>query len=149
MSEPLRTEPLPERLSGWFRSQQLDELRARDLMTPGVTAISDAASLEDGMRAIVAHRRHAILVCGAASGQPLGWATDRGMLAQLERDAPLILIGEVITEDPVSVAPDTTAREVVSLLSEGGPSQVLVASAGGAVPEGVISAFDLIRSAGW
>ena len=88
---PPPPEAIPERLSGRFRSRQLNQLTARDLMMPGVTTIVEEASLENGLRAMVAHRTHAILVTGARTGRPLGWATDRGLLAHLERDAPLTI----------------------------------------------------------
>ena len=97
-------------------------------MTPGVTTIVEEASLENGLRAMVAHRTHAILVSGARTGRPLGWATDRGLLAHLERDAPLTLIRDAITEEAVSVTPGAAAREVVTMLSQPATSHVLVAS---------------------
>ena len=118
-------------------------------MTPGVTTIVEEASLENGLRAMVAHRTHAILVTGARTGRPLGWATDRGLLAHLERDAPLTFIRDAITEEAVSVTPGAAAREVVTMLSHTATTHVLVASGPGRTPEGVISAFDLIRSAAW
>lgn len=146
---PPPPEAIPERLSGRFRSRQLNQLTARDLMMPGVTTIVEEASLENGLRAMVAHRTHAILVTGARTGRPLGWATDRGLLAHLERDAPLTFIRDAITEEAVSVTPGAAAREVVTMLSHTATTHVLVASGAGRTPEGVISAFDLIRSAAW
>jgi CBS domain-containing protein len=147
-SEPAPPEAIPRRSAGKIATRNLDHLTARDLMTPGVVTIADDASLGSGIRAMVIHHKHAILVVGAQSGQPLGWATDRGLLAHLDRDAPLTPIGDVITEDPVSVKPGATAREATTVLSRAGTTHLLVASATERAPEGVISAFDLVRAVG-
>jgi CBS domain-containing protein len=117
-------------------------------MTPGVVTIADDASLGNGMRALAAHGIHAILIVGGRSGEPLGWATDRGLLAHLERDAPLTPIREAITEEVVSVTPGTTAREAAVALARAGTSHLLVVAGSERAAEGVISALDLVRAAG-
>jgi CBS-domain-containing membrane protein len=145
---PPPPEAIPQGAAGSVATHHLDYLAARDLMTPGVVTIADDASLGSGIKALVTHHKHAILVVGSGDGRLLGWATDRGILAHLERDAPLTPIGNAITEDPVSVRPSATAREAAAVLSRAGTTHLLVASAGDRAPEGVISAFDLIRVVG-
>ncbi len=147
-SEPAPPEAIPRRSGGGLVTRNLDHLTARDLMTPGVVTIADDASLASGIRAMITHHKHAILVVAARSGEPLGWATDRGLLAHLERDAPLTPMGDAVTEAPASVRPGATAREAANVLSEAGTTHLLVASASDRAPEGVISAFDLVRVVG-
>lgn len=132
-------DPLPE--------AHLDDATARDLMTPGVIAVVEDASLRQGFRSMVAHGKHAILVLGRTNGKPLGWITDRGLLSELEGEHPLRPVGEAITEEPVTVAPGTTAREMAAKLSQAGTSHLLVVPSGGHLPEGVVSALDLVRVA--
>ena len=117
-------------------------------MMPGVTTIVDEASLENGFRAMVAHRTHAILVTGATTGRPLGWATDRGLLGHLERDVPL----------PSSAMRSRKRRVGDSRYGGPGGGDDVVQRGndprarglgGGTDARGVISAFDLIRSAAW
>lgn len=143
--------PLPEARPRASRlplpSGHLDDLTARDVMTPGVIAIVEDASLRQGFRSIVAHRKHAILVLGRANGQPLGWITDRGLLSQLEGEHPLSPVRDAITEAAVSVRPGTTAREMAIKLSHAGTSHLLVVPAAGRLPEGVVSALDLVAVA--
>jgi CBS domain-containing protein len=144
--------PLPEARPRGLRRRpvpggHLDELTARDLMTPGVIAIVEDASLRQGFRSMVAHRKHAILVLGRTTGHPLGWITDRGLLSQLEGEHPLTRVCEAITEDPVSVTPGTTAREMAIELSRVGTTHLLVVPAAGQMPEGVVSALDLVGAA--
>ena len=126
----------------------LDKLTARDLMKPGVVTIVDDAPILNGFRAMAAHGTHAILVVSAESGGSLGWVTDRSLLAHLENDTGFVRIRDAITEEPASVPPGTTARGVASALSYPGTTHVLVASAAGRTPEGVISAIDLVRALG-
>ena len=127
---------------------RLDTLVARDLMKPGVVTLVDDATILHGFRAMAAHGTHAILVVDAESGRPLGWATDRGLLRHLESDTAFVRVRDAITEEAVSVTPGTTARGVATALSQAGTSHVLVSSAAGRTPEGVISAVDLVRAVG-
>jgi CBS domain-containing protein len=142
--------PTPEartRLRDPLPSARLDDVTARELMTPGVIAVVEDASLRQGFRSMVAHRKHAILVLGRATGQPLGWITDRGLLSQLEGEHPLQPVRDAITEEPVSVTPGTTAREMAAKLSHTGTTHLLVVPTGGHLPEGVVSALDLVEVA--
>jgi CBS domain-containing protein len=146
-SAPPLPEAKPRRRGSTAAEGRLDELTARDLMTPGVVSIVDDASMHAGFEALSANRGRAILVVEPTAGRPLGWVTDRGLLAHLECEPKLTLIRSAITEEVVSVTPGTTARHVVGLLSHPETSHVLVANAAGRFPEGVISALDLVRTA--
>ncbi len=144
-------DPAPEASPGphggaWASS--IEHLTARDLMTPGVVTIAADASLGAGMRAMAAHDVHAILVVDGRTGKGLGWATDRGLLAHIERDMPLTPISEAVTEGIITVAPGTGAAEAAATLAQAGTSHLLVAFGEGSFPEGVISALDLVCAVG-
>lgn len=124
---------------------RLDRLTAHELMTPGVVMIDEDASLLEGLRAMVAHRKHAILVVGERGGAPLGWITDRGLLSHLDETEPCP-VRNAITEKAVSITPGTTGRAATARLSEAGTTHLLVAPAAGHTPQGVISALDLVRA---
>jgi CBS domain-containing protein len=126
----------------------LDKVTVREIMTPGVVTLVEHASLKQAFNAMATHGVHAVLVVGAEQGRPLGWVTGRGLLSRLEDDANLASVRDAVTERPVSVSPQATAREAARALSEAGVSHLLVATPEGAVPEGVISEIDLVRLAG-
>ena len=62
--------------TGHFGGDHLDT-PVRDVMTAGVVAIAEDASLIQVFRAIRAHDVHAVLVVGTQHGSPLGWVTSR------------------------------------------------------------------------
>ena len=125
---------------------RLDQRTAHELMTPGVITIEEDASLREGLRAMVAHRKHAVLVVGYQTGVPLGWITDRGLLGHLAEENELAPVRNAISEAPESVPPGTTARQALARLSAAGTTHLLVSPAAGHTPQGVISAFDLIAA---
>lgn len=115
----------------------------REVMTPGVVVIVEDASLQHAYRAIMAHRVHALLVVGQASGEPVGWVTAHGLLGALDSDS-LTPVGRVIDAPALSISPSATAREAVAALSEAGVQRLLVQSTPDALPEGVVTAIDLV-----
>jgi len=141
--------PLPEAASrnpaAPLPLDRLSRLTAHELMTPGVVMIDEDASLRQGFRALVAHGKHAILVVGP-EGKPRGWITDRGLLWHLDQSSDLRPVGDAISEPAVSVPPGATARAALQRLSEAETTHLLVAPAAGHTPQGVISAFDLVRA---
>jgi CBS domain-containing protein len=146
-SEPPLPEATPRNPTAPLPLNRLSRLTAHELMTPGVVVIDEDASLRQGFRALVTHRKHAILVVGP-QGQPRGWITDRGLLAHLDGSSDLRPVGDAISEPAVSVPPGATARAALQRLSEEKTTHLLVAPAAGHTPQGVVSAFDLVRAIG-
>jgi len=124
------------------------ETPVRQFMTPGVLAIAEDASLVHVYRAMVSHSVHAVLVVGRLDGTPLGWVTARGLLGWVGRDQSLASARDAITERAVSIDPGASAREALTALSQAGTSHLLVCRQPDAMPEGVISALDLIALEG-
>lgn len=121
------------------------ETPVRTIMRPGVVTLPADASLLQAKRALVRHGVHAILVVDQATGRPLGWVTDRGLLSWLSRDLALVPAAHGITEAPSFVEPGATARDALERLSAPGVSHLLVSRTAGEPPQGVVAALDLIE----
>ena len=124
------------------------ETPVRNFMTPGVLTIAEDASLAQVYRAMVVHMVHAVLVVGRTEGRPLGWVTTRGLLAWVGREASLASASDAITERPVKINSNATAREALTAISQPGTSHLLVCRHEDASPEGVVSELDLIALEG-
>jgi hypothetical protein len=86
-----------------------------------------------------------VLVVGMESSMPLVWVSADGLLAWLERDLTALPCGYAITEPPHYLEPGATARDALELLAEPGVSHVLVRSANGDMPYGVVAPMDLVE----
>jgi signal-transduction protein with cAMP-binding, CBS, and nucleotidyltransferase domain len=124
------------------------EREVAEIMTPGCVMISEAASVADAARAMAAHRVHAVLVVGARNGTPLGWVTHRGLLGWLSRDRRLACASEAITEEVRAIPAHESLRTALYALSLAGTTRLLVRSRPNAMPEGVVTDFDLAMAAG-
>lgn len=116
----------------------------RDFMTPGVVSITDDASLAQVFRAMRKHHLHALLVVGGKHGWPLGWVTADGLLAWIGEDRRLAHAQDAITERANTIESHASAREALRLLSQPDTTHLLVVRGQDSVPEGVVSAVDLI-----
>lgn len=125
-------------------TQERLTILVRDIMRPGVVSLPEDASLLEAKRAMVRHGIHAVLIVGTDTGRPLGWVSDSGLLAWLERDLTAIDASRAITEPPHFVEPDAIARAALEALEAPGVSHLLVAPAGGSAPHGVVAAIDLV-----
>jgi CBS domain-containing protein len=130
------------------RHDPLLEREVADFMTPGCVVISEAASVADAAAALKAHRVHAVLVVGSRNGTPLGWVTHRGLLGWIGRERTLARATEAITEQVRAIPPHESVRTALYALSLSGTTRLLVRSRPHALPEGVLSDFDLAMAAG-
>ncbi len=117
----------------------------RDIMTPGVVSIPEDASLTQAVRAMRAHDVHAVLVVGSQHGAPLGWVTARGMLAWIGGDTGLVHARDAVTERALMIEAGASAREALRMLSQPGTTHLLVSRGGDGLPEGVMSAVNLVN----
>jgi CBS domain-containing protein len=124
------------------------EREVAEIMTPGCVMISEAASVADAARAMAAHRVHAVLVVGARNGTPLGWITHRALLGWLSRDRRLARASEAITEEVRAIPAHESLRTALYALSLAGTTRLLVRNRPNAMPEGVVTDFDLAMAAG-
>jgi CBS domain-containing protein len=130
------------------RRDPLLEREVAEFMTPGCVVISEAASVAAAAKAMAAHRVHAVLVVGARNGTPLGWVTHRGLLGWIGRDRTLARASEAITEEVRAIPAHESLRTALYALSLSGTTRLLVRSKPNALPEGVLSDYDLARAAG-
>lgn len=121
------------------------ETPLRELMTPGVVAVPEDASLASVFGAMRAHRVHAVLVTSGDDGGPLGWVTSRSLLAHVLTDLDLAPAGRAIDEPAVSLPPVATAAEAVELLRERDARRIAVCRAPARLPEGVVTDLDLVE----
>jgi signal-transduction protein with cAMP-binding, CBS, and nucleotidyltransferase domain len=130
------------------RHDPLLDREVAEFMTPGCIVISEAASVADAAKAMAAHDVHAVLVVGSRNGTPLGWVTHRGLLAWIGRERRLARASEAITEQVRAIPAHESVRNALYALSLSGTTRLLVRSRPNAMPEGVLSDFDLARAAG-
>jgi CBS domain-containing protein len=123
------------------------DLTARDLMTPGVVALSVTTRLPQAAGALTAHRVHAVLVV-SCYGKPAGWLTAHGLLPLVNTDRSLAWAVDAIGEPVTTVDPQATSAEVVSRLSEPGVSRLAVQENPDWMPEGVITDIDIVAVLG-
>ncbi len=117
----------------------------RSIMRAGVIAVPEDASVRQVQRALVEHRVHAILVVRARSGDPVGWATTRGVLERALGDAALLPAALAVTEPVETISPGATAEDALRMMVERGAARLLVCRKPGAPPEGVLTDMDLVR----
>lgn len=120
------------------------ETPLRDLMTPGVVAVADTASLRGVFEAMCAHRVHAILVLHHASGMPLGWVTTRALLSRAGADLSLGDAAQAIDEPTIALPPSATAQEAIERMVQEHASHVAVCRDATQIPEGIVSDLDLV-----
>ena len=121
------------------------DTHVRAIMRAGVISVPDDASVRQVQRALVGHRVHAVLVVSVATGEPIGWATTRGVLQRSLADAALLPAALAVTEPVEAISPSATAEEALSRMVETGCARLLVRRSPGAPPEGVLSDMDLVR----
>lgn len=131
-------------------------LRARDIMKGDVVTIDESASIGEAMHTLVEHGfRHLPIV---RDGVPVGVLSDRdlrrfeGVLAAEVADpgddeARLALPAMALLDsgEPIGVAPDAPARDVVDLMLEHKIGAVLVVEGGKLV--GIVTTLDVLRAA--
>ena len=76
---------------------------------------------------------------------PLGWVSDSGLLAWLERDLGAIQASHAITEPAHYIEPASTAHDAVEALAAPGVSHLLVSPVAGGTPHGVVAPLDLVE----
>ncbi len=117
------------------------------VMTPGVLTIVEDAPLRHVLRAMTSHHVHAILVVGRTTGRPVGWATERSLLAFIGQDDSMVVARAAVHQPPELIAPGAPLSEAVAALSRPGVSHLLVSGGPTDAPEGVVSALDLVAHA--
>ena len=117
----------------------------RSVMRAGVISVPEDASVLQVQRALVGHGVHAVLVLATGTGDVVGWATTRGVLARALSDASLLPALTAVTEPVEVVSPSASVEEALRKLADTGASRLLVRRGPFTPAEGVLSDVDLVR----
>jgi CBS domain-containing protein len=113
-------------------------------MSPGIIVISGENTVAACAAAMSARRTHAVLVADEKTRQPLGWVFHRDVLKHLKSDPYATRAADVVSQEPAYVHPEDTAEEAADKMDTEGLTHLLVAQSEDAIPEGVLSSWDLV-----
>jgi CBS domain-containing protein len=113
-------------------------------MSAGVIALSSDTTI--GACAAAMHERHthAVLIIDESSRLPQGWVMHDDILRHIESDPLTTIAGEAISQEVSLIAPESTVKEAAERMLSEARTHLLVASSLEAVPEGVISSWDIV-----
>lgn len=120
------------------------ERRVRDVMTPGVVAIPEDATVAHAARALIAHHVHAVLVVSDA-GTPLGWVTAETLRHSHGLERASASAGSVVTEQVTGIEPEASVGSALYALSMPGVTRLVVRPKGRGFPIGVVTDIDLVE----
>jgi CBS domain-containing protein len=119
------------------------ETPIREVMSPGVIALSAEAMVIDCAVTMAERRTHAILILDPASHRPRGWISQQDVLRLIGEERLAALAGDALSEAATFIAPDVSVRDAANtMLAEGG-THLLVGSPD-AVALGVVSIGDIV-----
>lgn len=81
---------------------------------------------------------------GSQHEAPLDWVTARGLLAWIGKDTGLVHAREAVTERAQTIEAGASACDALRALSQPDTTHLLVTRGQDAVPEGVLSAINLV-----
>jgi CBS domain-containing protein len=124
-------------------SGPLASATVRDVMSPGVVAISGESTAGECAEAMHARRTHAVLVINPATREPMGWVSHRDVLLHILEDPLLTLASSSVSQEAAWIEPSATVEEAARRMQEEDLTHLLVGDQE-AIPEGVISSWDVV-----
>jgi CBS domain-containing protein len=122
----------------------LAQTPVRTVMSPGVIALSRDTTIGACASAMRERHTHAVLIVDDASRLPQGWVLHRDILEHIDSDPLTTLAGDAISQDVSLIAPEATVKEAADRMLAEGLTHLLVANSLEAIPEGVISSWDIV-----
>jgi CBS domain-containing protein len=116
----------------------------RAIMSPGVIAISSETTVSACAATMTARRTHAVLVIDDQSRNPLGWVFHHDVLGHLRQDPLTTRAADVVSEEATYLHPEDTVEEAADRMVADHLTHVLVGHGPDAIPEGVLSSWDLV-----
>lgn len=115
-----------------------------DVMTHGLVACRDGATVRQAARVMTEHRVRAVVVV-AANGSPLGVVTGTDLLDVVGEDPDGITVAQLMRV-AIMIDPGATLREAADLMLEHEVHRLVVVDAGvpGSVPLGVVATTDIV-----
>ena len=114
------------------------------VMTHGLVACRDGATVRQVARVMTEHRVRAVVVV-AANGSPLGVVTGTDLLDVVGDDADAVTVAQLMRV-PIMIDPGATLREAADLMLEHEVHRLVVvdASEPGSLPLGVVATTDIV-----
>jgi CBS domain-containing protein len=122
----------------------ISSVPVRESMSPGIIAIPNDTTVQACARTMYERRTHAVLVVDQKTRQPLGWVFHRDVLRYLRTDPFTTMAGDVVSEEPAYIDPEATVEEAAERMADENITHLLVSHSPEAIPEGVISSWDLV-----
>lgn len=116
----------------------------RDVMSPGVIALSSETALSEIALVMCARNVHAVLVIDEIKRDPIGWIHDEDVLEFIDRDPLTTVARDVVSQEAGRIHPEATVQEAAEMMRELGTNHLLVTQGPRAISLGVISAWDLM-----
>jgi CBS domain-containing protein len=113
-------------------------------MSPGVIALSRDTTIGACASAMLDRHTHAVLIVDESSRLPEGWVFHRDILKHIESDPLTTIAHDAVSQDVSVIAPEATVKEAADRMLSDGSTHLLVASSLEAIPEGVISSWDIV-----
>jgi CBS domain-containing protein len=125
-------------------SGELSQVPVRQVMSPGVIALARDTTIGACASAMRERHTHAVLIVDESSRLPRGWVLDRDILEHIESDPLTTVAQEAISQDVSIIAPEATVKEAADRMLAEGLTHLLVSNSLEAIPEGVISSWDIV-----
>jgi CBS domain-containing protein len=124
-------------------SSPLSTATVRDVMSPGIVAVSGESTAGACAEAMHARRTHAVLVIDPNTREPLGWVSHRDVLMHILDDPLLTLASTSVSQEAAWIDPAATVEEAARRMQEEELTHLLVGEPG-QIAEGVISSWDVV-----
>jgi CBS domain-containing protein len=121
----------------------LSSATVRDVMSPGIVALSGEATVGACAEAMHARRTHAVLIIDPTRREPLGWVFHRDVLSHIREDPALTLASASVSQEAAWIDPLSSVEEAAAKMQEEELTHLLVGTPG-AIAEGVISSWDIV-----
>jgi CBS domain-containing protein len=120
------------------------EATVRQVMSPGIIAISGESTVSACAATMAERRTHAVLVVDPASRTPAGWVFHRDVLKHMREDPFTTRAIDVVSQEAAYIHPEDTVEEAADRMIADDVTHLLVGHSPEAVPEGVLSSWDLV-----
>jgi CBS domain-containing protein len=117
----------------------------REVMSPGIIAVSGETTISACAATMATRRTHAVLVVDQATRRPAGWVFHLDVLKHLREDPLTTRAADLVSQEAGYIDPEATVEDAADQLVAEGVSHLLVGSGPDAIPDGVLSSWDVVR----
>lgn len=124
-------------------SGPLASATVRDVMSPGIVAVSGESTVGACAEAMHARRTHAVLVINPTTREPIGWVSHQDVLMHILEDPLLTMASASVSQEAAWIEPSASVEEAAHRMQEEDLTHLLVGTPG-TIAEGVISSWDVV-----